>query len=135
MIQQYFIYKDEEYKNIQIKFNFSTGKLPQKSCVYIVESLGYFKIGKSISWEYREKQLSTGKPPIMRYKPYFVINTLDANLLEQHLHFIFKDKRLNGEWFDLDFTDLVYINNNYNNDKLKYYQNHIYVVQYPHLHF
>lgn len=66
------------------------------------ESTGFYKIGRSVNPKYREKTLQSEKPTIRMI--YF--GKID---IEKSLHKRFKDKRIRGEWFDLQETDINYI--------------------------
>ena len=68
---------------------------------------GYYKIGRSIYPERRESVLSTGNPTL---KLLFFIN----GNREKELHDHFANKRVKGEWYNLNKNDLKYIKN-YNN--------------------
>jgi hypothetical protein len=67
----------------------------------------YIKIGKSINVLYREKTLQAEKPSI---EGLFYVE----DDIEKLLHSLFSEKRLRGEWFnlnqeDIDFIDLILI--------------------------
>lgn len=72
-----------------------------KVYVMIDKNTGYYKIGRSKNPEKREKTLQSEKPTIE------MIFNEDARIRdEKKLHYIFSDKRIRGEWFDLNGTDL-----------------------------
>ncbi len=66
----------------------------------------YYKIGKSDSPLKREKTLQSEKPTIQLIY-YFESYDNDEKILHQK----FKDKRIRGEWFNLDENDIEYIKN------------------------
>lgn len=72
-------------------------------------STGCYKIGISKKPEYRERTLQSEKPSIemLCAKPY--PNKKLAHAIEQALHKVYADKRVRGEWFRLDVTDIKQI--------------------------
>lgn len=66
---------------------------------------GFHKIGRSINPEFREKTLQSEMPDI----ECSFISPLTFNLNEKRLHILFKEKRIRGEWFDLNIEDVDYI--------------------------
>jgi len=67
---------------------------------------GYYKIGYSIkNTKDRIAQLKTANPTLDLYKSIAVKNIL----FEKELHKIFEEKKVRGEWFDLEFKELSYI--------------------------
>jgi hypothetical protein len=82
----------------------------KKTNVYIMIDYNtkFYKIGKSINPLQREKTLQSEKPTIK------LIHSFKAyDYDERMLHDKFKDKRIRGEWFNLDQDDIDYIKNNY----------------------
>lgn len=73
--------------------------------VYLFKSGRFFKIGKSNSVGRREYELGIQLPE--RLKPVHVIRTDDPSGIEQYWHTRFAAKRKNGEWFDLDASDIA----------------------------
>lgn len=60
-----------------------------------------FKIGQSTNPRYRERTLQSKEPQIALLKVW------ESNKkVEKELHSIYKNKRLRGEWFKLDYGDL-----------------------------
>ena len=59
------------------------------------------KIGKSRNPHYREKTLQAEEPEITMIAIWKA-----SERLERHLHNLYNDKRLRGEWFKLTFKDL-----------------------------
>jgi hypothetical protein len=72
--------------------------------VYLMKDFntGYHKIGISNSPEYREKTLQSEKPTIEMICNKRYISRKIAHSFEQALHETFSDKRVRGEWFDLN---------------------------------
>lgn len=60
---------------------------------------GFYKIGKSINITKREKTLQSEKPSIKAI--FFVCGDI-----EKHLHSLFNNKRIRGEWFNLSKKDI-----------------------------
>lgn len=79
--------------------------------VYIIKKNdeNIVKIGMSKNYSERTKQISTKLP--FEVETVKVFKTKDMYSLERKLHDIYKEKRLNGEWFELSNEDLEYIKN------------------------
>ena len=80
------------------------------SChVYLMHDTtnGFYKIGISNNPEYREKTLQSEKPSIeiVCSKEYPIRSIAEA--FEAALHKAFASKRIRGEWFSLDETDVM----------------------------
>jgi len=81
------------------------------SSVYLMHdtSNNYYKIGISNKPEYREKTLQSEKPTIeIIISKKFPIRKI-AESIEKALHVTYSDKRLRGEWFELDTKDVEHI--------------------------
>ena len=77
--------------------------------VYIlnVEKTNLYKIGKSINVESRLNQIQTSTPFKLLLHKSYKCNNYDK--IEKNLHGIYKDKKVQGEWFNLSYSDLNYI--------------------------
>lgn len=75
--------------------------------VYILNSDYGFKIGCTKDINRRFKELKTLMP--FELKLHSTIVSTDFRSLEKILHDALKDKRINGEWFELDNNDFKYI--------------------------
>jgi hypothetical protein len=77
--------------------------------VYVLraEEDGSCKIGKTKSLSQRLSALSIQLP--YRVKLEHSIRTLDIDAAERFFHTVFREKRLNGEWFRLNETDLAFL--------------------------
>lgn len=64
-----------------------------------------YKIGRSIKPEFREKTIQSEEPEV----EMLFISPITAPEKEKELHSIFKNKRVRGEWFDLDNKDIKLI--------------------------
>jgi hypothetical protein len=65
---------------------------------------GFYKIGKSIKPEFRERTLQSNEPNVE------LLAYCDSNIISENaLHKKFKDKRIRGEWFNLNKDDVDYI--------------------------
>jgi len=75
--------------------------------VYVVETeSGKVKIGVSKNPKKRISALQTST--FERLKNVHISNKcFNFMEIEENLHYIFKNERLNGEWFDLQFEDAV----------------------------
>jgi uncharacterized membrane protein YhaH (DUF805 family) len=67
---------------------------------------GYYKIGISNKPYYREKTLQSEKPTIelITSKKYPIRKIAES--IEKSLHSVYEDKRLRGEWFELEEDDV-----------------------------
>jgi len=73
--------------------------------VYLIKSGKFYKIGRSNSVNRREYELAIQLPE--RAKTIHAIRTDDPSGIEFYWHRRFETKRKNGEWFDLDATDIA----------------------------
>lgn len=69
----------------------------------------YYKIGISNSPEYRERTLQSEKPSIELICSKKFPRRLIAMALEKALHETYKSKNIRGEWFNLDFNEIIEI--------------------------
>lgn len=97
-----------EYEYNKIKY---IKKEKIKTYVYIMidHNTKYYKIGRSDSPLKREKTLQSEKPTIeliYKFKCEYGI--------EKELHNKFNNKKIRGEWFNLDDNDIDFIKVNYN---------------------
>jgi Meiotically up-regulated gene 113 len=72
--------------------------------VYLLKASGYFKIGRSKSFERRARELALQLPE--RAETVHVIRTDDPIGIELYWHRRFESKRKNGEWFALSAQDV-----------------------------
>jgi len=72
--------------------------------LYIIENNGIYKIGCSSDWK---KRFNNYKTHLGFVNLVYLTKQPDCFNLENYLHSIFKDKRLTGEWFELDQEDLM----------------------------
>lgn len=79
--------------------------------VYLMIDLtnNFYKIGISNSPKYREFTLQSEKPTIELLANKKFINRKIAKSFENALHSAYKEKRLRGEWFKLEETDIAEI--------------------------
>lgn len=73
--------------------------------VYLLKAGNHYKIGKTISFERRYKEIKLQLP--FKAEEVHRIRTNNINRLESHWHRHFHKKRKNGEWFELHEVDLV----------------------------
>jgi hypothetical protein len=94
---------NEEVEEVK-KVKASTTEVESKETrVYVMidKNTGFYKIGRSKNPKAREKTLQSEKPTIE-----MLFNYPGLNIDEKELHFIFIDKRVRGEWFDLSGGDI-----------------------------
>lgn len=72
--------------------------------VYLLKAGGFYKIGRSSSFERRSRELAIQLPE--RAQTVHVIRTDDPIGVELYWHRRFESKRKNGEWFDLVADDV-----------------------------
>lgn len=79
----------------------------KQSYIYLMKNYrnGYYKIGRSLNPEYRERTLQAEAPEI----GLEFVSPLTPSILEGKLHNFFKEKRIRGEWFSLSEKDVEYI--------------------------
>ncbi len=82
-------------------------KKKTKGHIYVVESRGKFKIGKTKHLRSRLKKYVTENPD--EVKTVHVFDGDDRELEEARIHKKFSQKRIHGEWFALSDEDLNYI--------------------------
>ena len=75
-----------------------------KGQIYIMECGGYYKIGVSKNIKQRQKQLN--KRPFKVNIIYKSPINEDYYSMEKELHTQYDDKRINGEWFNLNQNDI-----------------------------
>ena len=78
------------------------------------ENLYRFKIGCAVDYKKRLGALQTSSP----IKLYLIAKkkTIDMYAEEKKWHSLFSKKRERGEWFDLDYKDLINITKNWKAD-------------------
>lgn len=72
--------------------------------VYLMKSGKYYKIGKTNSIDRRQYEI--GLHVAEGVEPIHSIETDDPSGIEAYWHNRFKDKRMNGEWFNLSTSDI-----------------------------
>lgn len=77
------------------------------SCIYVLENnLGHYKIGLTKNLERRLAQFRTALPFKFSTLTKIQVDPDKAQYYETWLHRYFADKRINGEWFILDYWSL-----------------------------
>ena len=102
-------YQPQENRQLIISKDFQT----DHCFVYLMHdtSNGYYKIGISNKPQYREKTLQSEKPTIeLIESKKFPIRKI-AESFEKSLHIVFAEKRIRGEWFELNEIDVEHLIN------------------------
>jgi len=73
--------------------------------VYFIESEFGWKIGKTKSLKERKKIFEVRLPFNFAIKYY--IKTFEMTTLENHFHYYFRDKNINGEWFLITEQNII----------------------------
>jgi hypothetical protein len=73
--------------------------------VYLIKSARFYKIGRTNSAGRREYELAIQLPE--RASMVHQIKTDDPVGIEEYWHKRFRDKRRNGEWFELSAADVA----------------------------
>ena len=78
---------------------------PRRGWVYVLHCDGFHKIGISTgSPDCRARNMQTGNPHLITV--LFQIRHDDIDDAEKRLHVTFDDRRVRGEWFELDTADM-----------------------------
>lgn len=102
----------DDYRPIETRITNELIEPKQDICfVYLMHDTanGYYKIGISNKPYYREHTLQSEKPAIeLIASKKFPVRKI-AESIEKSLHDVFSEKRLRGEWFELNETDVKHI--------------------------
>jgi len=82
--------------------------MSREGYVYILGTRGiYYKIGRSSKLDRRIKQLKIQLPfPV---KVLYAVKVRDCAYTEAKLHDLYFERRLNGEWFELDAESVEWV--------------------------
>src|SRR5690606_20974667 len=101
-----------EHQLLKIRQEYAENETQIEFCyVYLMydSTNGYYKIGISNNPEYRERTLQSEKPTIeMIIAKKFPIRKIAENF-EKSLHLTYSEKRVRGEWFELNQMDVEHI--------------------------
>lgn len=76
--------------------------------VYVVKSdTGHYKIGRTVNFRDRARTFGVKLPVEIEF--LVLIETGNDMLLEATLHQQYQHKRVNGEWFNLDDNDMLFL--------------------------
>lgn len=92
-------FTDSGFDICSINRDIKTKNVPVKTYVMFDKSTGFYKIGKSVNPRYREKTLQSEKPTIE------LLHVFHTNI-EKKLHKEYHNKRIRGEWFALEISDI-----------------------------
>lgn len=105
--------KDELFKEKAIEqlVLFNKDESDKEYFIYVMESGGKVKIGFTSDISKRISNYKTHTPDL---KILCVANHKDADVLENLYHIKYNDKRINGEWFDLEQNEINELLNDIN---------------------
>lgn len=86
---------------------FNDTPIPVSEFIYVTKAAFGCKIGRTTRPELRPLQV-TGNAPI-ELEVLIVKEVSGSREVEKSLHFYFKEKRLRGEWYSLDDSDIAFI--------------------------
>jgi hypothetical protein len=81
----------------------------EKKGLVKIKSNGKYKIGKARDVKHRINNLQAGSHK--RFRLVLKLKSSNNTILERLCHRKFSDKRVRGEWFDLNRDDLKWIRN------------------------
>lgn len=98
--------RDERVKEDESFNSMSAKKTPRPTFIYLMVNKrnGLYKIGKSDNPSIREKTLQSEEPEIE-----LIYSFPGTSETENRLHTMYNGKRVRGEWFKLDPTDVEFI--------------------------
>ena len=99
----------ERTQGQQVKEFKKDKRIVSRGYVYIIESQGYHKIGKTRDPRYRTKQYTTENPPSIEMSLIYTFDVTSCEEVEKYLHKRFSNKRVRGEWFKLTQEDLLLV--------------------------
>jgi hypothetical protein len=104
----YAVLCDEKVRRENKRIRQERKKKRAVGCVYVIKHQGTYKIGRSRHPARRIEQEISPKLP-HEVETVHIIETNDMYSLELELHNKYADKRLNGEWFELDEGDIAWL--------------------------
>ena len=109
--------ENPNFKGIVYRENANESVKEEECYVYLMVDLtnNYYKIGISNSPKYREFTLQSEKPTIELIASKKFINRKIAKSFEFALHTAYKEKRIRGEWFELNNSEINEIKYTLNN--------------------
>lgn len=94
-------------KNGDLNIKSSREVIGKDKAVYVVKAGGFYKIGISNNVQERIKSIQTGNHQKVKFQMSVLVN--DAHKLERKLHAKFASKRVKGEWFSLNESEVYWI--------------------------
>src|SRR3954470_22912799 len=73
-----------------------------KTCIYIIQSGEYLKIGISVSPKLRMNELQVGNPVTLKILRSYRLDMANAIKVEIDMLRILKDNHVRGEWYKLE---------------------------------
>jgi hypothetical protein len=112
IIDKYAYYCQERSKEVKVSKN-------KLSNVYLIRNTikDVYKIGVSMKPKNRFTSIQTSNSDKLELVVYSYVE--NPYKIESKLHKHFVDKKISGEWFDLDTQDVNYIKDVFNNEKVK----------------
>lgn len=103
----YFVNIDEFFKEMNIRYKKQDKIKNRQWYIYIIKSWDYYKIWKTIDVKKRIKKYITENPNEIELIHSF--ESADYDRQELELHYKFKSKNHNREWFMLDANDILFL--------------------------
>lgn len=103
----YFLDIDQFFEKMKTKHTTQKTKKSKQWYIYIIKSWDYYKIWKTLDLKNRIKRYITENPNEIEVIHSFQVEDYDRQELE--LHYKFKSKNHNREWFMLDGDDILFL--------------------------
>lgn len=103
----YFVNIDEFFKEMSIRYKKQDRIKNKQWYIYVIKSWDYYKIWKTTDVKKRVKKYITENPNEIELIHSF--ESADYDRQELELHYKFKSKNHNREWFMLDADDVLFL--------------------------
>ncbi len=83
--------------------------MADKALVYLIQGVNSYKIGVTNNLRKRMSAFKTANPHIRHVAHTELMDREEAEWMETRLHVLYAEKRIAGEWFELDTLDVFYL--------------------------